>query len=140
MKKLLCVLLIVALFLPSAVLADETDPIVGVWYICIDSADLASDLREQGYSYGVMLFFFTEKGEIISADVEFNGSSGAVTEPTYIGKWEKKGKEYQTSIISAGVDRAWFEDDLLYVSFNKVQYHGFRKLTPIDLYYNIYRK
>ena len=140
MKKLIILFLILSLILPAAVQAEEQDPIVGVWYCCIDSKDMSKELQDQGYVYGIMLFHFSEDGEIIFLEVDFKGSAGETTDPSYIGKWEKKGNEYQTSIISAGVDRAWFEDDLLYISLNKVQYHGLRKMTTIDMYYNIYRK
>lgn len=140
MKKLISVFLLLALFLSSTVLAEEADPIVGVWYACIDTKDLSKELSEQGYVYGVVLLHFTKEGEIIFAEIDFKGSSGEILNPYYFGKWEKNGNEYKTSIIAGGVDRAWFEDDLLYVSINKVQYHGFRKMTTIDMYYNIYRK
>lgn len=139
MKKFLVVIFIAFLFLPLSAFS-ETDPIVGVWYICIDTNDLSKDLSSQGYSYGVMICEFSEDGEIIFTEIDFKGSSAEVTDPTYMGKWEKNGNEYKTSIIAAGVDRAWFEDDLLYVCINKVQYHGFRKMKPIDMYNNIYRK
>lgn len=139
MKKVFVLLLVFLMVFPFSAFADQ-DPIVGVWYICVDVKDLAQDLLEQGYIYDVIIYCFKENGEILYTAVDFKGSSGEMVEPSYIGKWEKNGSEYKTSIIASGVDRAWFEDDLLYVCMNGAQYHGFRKMTNLDLYYNIYRK
>lgn len=141
MKKLLCVLLIAALLLPSAVLADDPDPIVGCWYACIDVKDLSKDLQEQGYLYAIFILVFCEDGSIMFSSSEYKSSSGTQSEPVYFGKWEKNGSEYKTSIIGNGENRAFYEDDLLYVCFlNQVQYHGLRKMTNMNMYYNIYRK
>lgn len=141
MKKLLCVLLIAFLLLPSAVVADDPDPIVGCWYVCLDIKDATKELQEAGYLYGIFLLVFCEDGSIMSCSSEFKSSSGTQTEPTYVGKWEKNGSEYKTSIIGNGENRAFFEDDLLYVCFlNNVQYHGLRKMTKLNLYNNIYKK
>ncbi len=141
MKKTLVLLLVLVVVLPVLSCAEEKDPIIGCWYVCIDTDDpVAAQLAEQGYEYGLILLCFTEDGMIINGEIDFTGKGGEATQPSIIGKWEKTKNGYETSIVAAGVDKAFFEDDLLYVCLNKVQYHGFRKMTPIDMYYNIYRK
>ena len=141
MKKLI-VLMIVAVFLiPGLTCAEEKDPIIGCWYVCIDTDDpIASELAEKGYEYGLIILCFTDDGMILNGEIDFTGKGGEATQPSIVGTWEKKSDGYQTSIVASGVDKAFFEDDLLYVCLNKMQYYGFRKMTAVDFYYNIYRK
>ena len=140
MKRLI-IILFVFLFIPIYSISESTDPIVGCWYMCIDTKEAAPELYGQGYVFGVFILVFNENGNIIGTELDFKESSGENVNLTYIGKWEKDGNNYKTSIVANGVNKAWFEDDLLYVCFlNSSQYHGFRKMEPLDLYYNIYKK
>ena len=142
--KRIALFLVVFLLIPFSSFTESTDPIVGCWYICIDCTDLKemmSDLYDQGYVYSVLTLVFTENGNILVTETDYKETSGESGSTAYLGKWEKDGNNYKTSIIANGVNKAWFEDDLLYVCvFNSSQYHGFRKMEPLDLYYNIYKK
>lgn len=141
MKKTLILVMAIFLLIATCTSAEEKDPIIGCWYVCIDADDpIAAQMAEQGYEYGIILLCFTDDGKIINGEIDFTNKGGEVAQPSIVGKWEKTKDGYETSIVAAGVDKAFFEEDLLYVSLNKVQYHGFRKMTPIDMYYNIYRK
>ncbi len=140
MKKMFISILILCMFISTVAIANDSDPIVGCWYICIDASDPVAGMSDKGIDYGLFILYFSEGGLILQSEIDFASNGGQATEPSPIGKWEKNGNEYKTSIIAGGSDKAFFEDDLLYVCMNKVQYHGFRKMTPIDMYYNIYRK
>ena len=93
MKKLIATILILALLLPAAVLAE--DPIVGQWYCLFDfekNSELAS--LAPGYARVIDVYFFASDGTIscLEGSVMADGSITANFTPA--GKWSKDGNKY----------------------------------------------
>lgn len=139
MKRLIVVILILMLTLPAVVSADEQDPIIGCWYICIDANDAPQNLIDEGYIYSSMIFVFTPGGQILYQNIDFKESSGTSSDVTYIGKWNKKDNDYIVSIISVGENKALLSDNILAACiFNSKQYIVLRKMTSLNMYNDIY--
>ena len=139
MKKLITVILILALAVPIAASADDQDPIIGCWYMCIDAKDSSQDVIDEGYLYEPTIFLFTPGGQILFQRTEFKESSGTVTDVTYIGKWSKKDDKYFVSIISVGENEALLYDNVLAACvLNPKQYILLQRMIPFDVYNGIY--
>ena len=137
MKKLLAVVLIIALALPALALADQ-DPIIGCWYMCVDVKDTSVDLIEQGYLFSVLLFHFTQNGEIYFQEIDFKNSTSEANEPSKLGKWERKDSGYTLSIIGVGVHDSSIENGQMYACIiGDRTYHLLRKMTFFNLYNEI---
>ena len=143
MKKLITVILILAMLLPAAALAEDPDPIVGSWYIMLD---IKGSILEQAFPEDALRFIsimtFTEDGKILYGEQDYYGSGKIdAPQPAIYGKWEKNGSKYGISILAKGTDQAFIEDGLLYVAaFNEGIYFGYRKMEALDLYDEVYRK
>lgn len=137
MKRLLSVLLILLISCGSALSED----VVGVWYANIDPSLAPDPSSMDNITHAIMICVFEESGEIIVSEVDYKGTKAEFTESGTIGKWEKEGNTFYTSIIAVGKDKVIFEDGMLYASiFNDKTYIGMRRMEPFDFYYNILRK
>ena len=103
MKKLLAFILILALLLPAAALAED---IVGTWYMLYDK----TVVPEMAASFDncdliVASYSFMPDGSIILTE---NDVKDGNSEPHYgpTGKWEANGSEYTYSIMGLGSGRA----------------------------------
>lgn len=140
MKRLLC-LFLTLVFFPFVSLADDPDPIVGCWYMFIDANDTSAEIIDQGLTYSAILVMFTLDGNILANEVDFLSTSGNTTNPTRIGKWEKDGNTYTSSIISVGINELFLDGDILGASlFRNDQYCLLRRMTPFNVYTEMYRK
>jgi len=112
MKKLITIILVLALLLPAAALADQ-DPIVGYWYLYLDGKAYPELMKNIGdYDSIVDLYYFAEDGTVMTLEnVLKNGSAT----PTYTsqGKWEKSLFAYSFSIIGLGDGKISIKDDSL---------------------------
>jgi len=97
MKKLITVVLILALFLPAAALADDTDPIVGAWYV------YSGIVEDSQVYYEIYVFFFTDDGNVLSSkyDVSKEGKTDA-KDYSVIGLWTKESGKYFVNIGFSG--------------------------------------
>ena len=129
MKKLITVILIMALLLPAAALAAE--PIVGVWNMHID----LKEYPELKSTYGDFdslsdLYFFNEDGSISSLEGYVTG--GACT-PTFtgVGRWSKNGSKYNVSIMGVGETTATVSGAELHLKVPNVSYDIAMKLRRL---------
>ena len=139
MKKLITLILALALLLPSAAsLADDPDPIVGCWYMYYDK----KFAPELSFAMGdtdkeVSVYLFSEDGLIYLLDGVVAGNQCTPTW-TSAGKWGKKESGYTFSIIGMSSGELLLEDDSIWVeaASNHVAkaYMRFRKLFPFDPY------
>lgn len=142
MKRLILILIICCIVACNTLGISEEDPILGGWYVFINASDLPSSPSIDAVAHAIMVVTFEENGNITFGEVDY-GKDGsiAINEPTSIGKWERNGTEYSSSIVTVGKDKMFFEGDLLYVMlFNNSTYVGLRKMEVFDPYTNIYRK
>lgn len=117
MKKLLCFLLIVSLFVPSAVIADDPDPIVGCWYLYYDKS-ITPEMESAfpGYDKLICIYIFSDSGVINLTGASIVGSVGT-PEYTPGGKWVKDGDHYKISLIGFAENAASYcENDCILLS------------------------
>lgn len=136
MKKLIAFIMILAMLLPAAALAE--DPIVGCWYINID----LFKQPEMRASYGncdriIDVYIFDESGTITL--IEGVITDGACT-PSYSaqGKWEKTLSGYNVSIVGFGKTTMTIngEEALLKIPNDQAVNASMklRRLIPFDMY------
>ena len=143
MKKLLCVLLIVALLIPAAVLADDPDPIVGCWYMYYDKLfcpEMESSFP--GVDKTICVYIFSESGINNITGARVIGSTGT---PEYSagGKWKKTADGYEISLIGYGENTPSFiQDDYLCLAIQGLSgyYMRFRKMYPFNPYQDYIKK
>ena len=114
MKKLLAIILILAILLPAAVLA-ETDPIVGYWYSFFDMKAYPELVASIGdYDHVIAMYYFDESGVICLLENDVKNSRST---PTYAagGKWEKSAYGYNASIIGIGETTVTIRDENLLI-------------------------
>lgn len=113
MKKLLTLILAVALILPAAAMAEDRDPIVGCWYMFFDG-DMYPEAK---FAFGdcdneISVYYFKQDGTIMMLDNTVTGGTG---NPIYTlcGRWEIRNGEYYISIISLGEGKTILDGDVL---------------------------
>lgn len=135
MKRLLTIVLILAILLPAAALAE--DPIVGVWYMHIDLNKYPEMKTTFGqYDSLTDLYFFNADGTITV--IEGIITDGACT-PVFssAGKWEKSLFDYNVNIIGIGdttMSISGNEAKLMVQNGNIKIYMKFRRLIDFDPY------
>lgn len=131
MKKLLTIILIIALALPAAALADS-DPIVGSWYMYMDVKTFP-ELKNlyMDSDYFIMIFNFMENGTILAHEIVI--TDNVSTPNTYpAGKWEKDENGYKYSIIGVGQNRILLENGYLYLKSGDNEYNIYMKFSPLE--------
>lgn len=133
MKKLLCVLLIIALLVPVMAFAD--DPIVGVWYLLYDKSECPEMAPNfQNVDYAVCAYIFMEDGSIYLAEHDITNSISTPIS-SVSGKWEKSLFNYTYNIIGFGSGNAVIDkDDLLLQMQNSTVYVKLHRMIPYDPY------
>ena len=97
MKKLLAIVLILALIVPAAAMAADPDPIVGCWYMVFDVNDYSEKDRAAflknvhilDTQMEVHVFWFTEGGEIYKTVTQFHPGYSDVDGGSIAGTWTK---------------------------------------------------
>lgn len=142
MKKMLTIVLILTLAVPAAALADDQDPIVGCWYMCIAAKDLPGGIVDEEYIYSPMIFVFTPGGQILVQETDFTESSGTAGTVSNAGKWEKtEDGKYITSVIAIGENEAMLDSDILAACvLNSSTYVLLRRMIPFDIYNEMHKK
>ena len=142
MKKLFCLFLIVLLVLPSAVFAEDPDPIIGCWYLYYDKTSTPEmESAFPGSDKVVCVYLFHENGVVYVTGATITGTTG---EPEFssCGKWEKTDYQYKVSLIGMGEGRSFIENDSLFIEVqeNTGMYMKFYKLYPFNPYKDYVRK
>lgn len=137
MKKLITIILILAMLLPAAALAEDRDPIVGSWYMLYDKSlypEMAANFSNTDLI--IMIFSFQEDGTVIVTENDItNGvskASGAVA-----GKWEKGDPLYKYSILGMGQGDAYVDEGCIYLNIGTEDQRGYfrmRKMEPMNPY------
>ena len=121
MKKLITIILVLALILPAAALA-ERDPIVGYWYMYVDGnayPELAANFGD--YDSILSMFYFAEDGTVMILE---NAMKDGAATPRFAnqGKWEKNLFAYSFNIIGFGDGKITVKDDR--IEFAPSSYNG----------------
>ena len=140
MKKLITIILILALLLPAAAVSDAFDDIVGCWYLYFDSElypELASIFGE--FDKEVSVYFFQKDKSIVCLDAVVK--DGKCT-PTYLpcGKWDIRGV-VKYSIVGIGEGTGYIDGDKLVLKYPGTEaYMTLKKMAPFDPYSDMFTK
>jgi hypothetical protein len=136
MKKILSLILILALIIPVFATAAERDPIIGCWYLYFDKESVPEMAGAFDNSDLVLTMFICGSDGIIHFCAFREKDGTGETEYSVGGKWEISGSKYQVSIIGIGSGESYIEDDYLYinVSDSPKYYMRLRKLYLFDPY------
>ena len=128
MKRLITIILIIALAVPAAAIS-ENDPIVGGWYIMFDYNDMPyTDPSVAGKNYMIYTLFFEESGSISGFSGESVQGVGFYGSGSTLGTWLKNGDKYTVNIVGIGIGDATIENDRLIVKMTANIYYSMRRL------------
>ena len=137
MKKLIAIILIIALVMPALAAAEDRDPIVGSWYMLYDK-ELYPEMSANfsNCDWIIMVFSFLEDGTVICTENDITNNAGIPTSGT-AGKWEKGNPLYKYSIVGLGQGDAYVENGCIYLHIgdeNQEAYFRMRKMEPMNPY------
>lgn len=136
MRKLITVILVLALLLPALALAEQ-DPIVGYWYAYYDGAVYPEFMQSFGnYDSAISLYYFAENGSIILLENDMKDGSATPTF-TSCGKWEKKLFSYNFSIIGLGEGTIELQTDTMKIAPSS--YNGMKMTLRKIISFNPYK-
>ena len=140
MKKLITVILIMAMLLPAAAMA--ADPIIGNWYFLYDKSEypeIASMFGNADVSFSV--YRFMESGTIMSTELSVTGDTGTA-DYVAAGRWVKEDYGYKYSIIGIGEGKALVEGDNMFFATQGMEgvYMLLRRMVPFNPYSDYVRK
>ena len=130
MKKLIAIIMIIALLLPATVLADNPDPIVGAWYIMLNYNDMPYEDKSgsEGKNYMIYVMIFEDTGAISGISGESLQGIGFYGSGTPIGTWVNAGGKYTASVTGIGVINPAIEGDRLIVQMTTNVYYSMRRI------------
>lgn len=132
MKKLVAVVLLLALIAPAAALADH-DPIVGSYYALQDYILYPEVSPADNIDMIIMVLTFYEDGTIMNTENDISGKTGT-TSFNSIGKWEKTDNGYIVSLIGLGEGKAIVEDDAILIPIQDTWLLRLHKLVTLNPY------
>ena len=136
MKRLITIILILALLLPAAALADR-DPIVGCWYVYTGVVE-DPDIRKDTY-YEISTFTFTEEGGVLSSTYDIS-EEGITTAKDYkmFALWTKENGKYYVNLgLDGAVELSFDGEDMFFpVSTYSIRV---RKLKPVNYVLDLHK-
>jgi len=138
MKKIAVLILALALIL-SAVpsVAEDPDPIVGIWYILLNVADGPQNPLYQDYTCLMMILNFEPDGRIWYSEQDYLPADSVAVDPYISGEWSRTEEGYNTKLMSLGEGPAYLKDGLLYVKVMPNVYYVMHRMTPANWYSDI---
>ena len=128
MKKLLAIILILALLLPAAAMA-AMDPIVGVWYIMLDYGEYP-DPSTEGKDIMFYVLLFDSKNVISAVTYERNKDGTMAAQAANMGTWSKNDDgTYTTNMIGAGTLKAVMNGDRLEVQMLEKIWYSMQRMN-----------
>lgn len=134
MKKLLCVLLIIALLVPVMAFAD--DPIVGAWYVMFDYKDYPQSAETAGKNCMLYMLFFDQSGVISGLSAEY-ADTGWTASASVVGTWSNSDGTYTVNLIGIGSFPAEFSNDRLLVKIAENAWYSMRSMEWSNWYTDI---
>lgn len=135
MKKLITIILILALALPALALAEEPDPIVGVWYVMFDYATYPGSADQTGgRSYMIYIMKFDTDGSISAVSTEAMQTGTFQSQGSKVGTWEKGENGYTLNVMGMGRNKAELSDGTLLVQVMENAWYVMRPMVIADWY------
>ena len=137
MKKLITIILALALILPASALAVETDPIIGYWYMFIDCKQYPEFASVVGYADNIFTMYYFHADGSVSA-VSATMKDGSLTpEASAFGKWEKESDgNYMGKLFAMGNVPLELKDDtlIMYTKTSPKMGTVLRRIVSFDPY------
>ena len=136
MKRTLALIITAVLILAAApALGEETDPIVGCWYIAIQAT---ADLPITGfddYSYSVIVLVLDDEGRVYEHETDYHKGEVDPMGPNQIGIWKKSDDGYTISAVGVGQYPAYLDGDRLYAAtIIPNAWYCFRRMENFNFY------
>lgn len=143
MKKLICLLIAVLfVFVCSVSVADDNDPIVGIWCILFTKDNTPPSLWESlnlENNRALFVFDFQPDGEIFAYRTLMSEAIGA-TDSEFFAKWEKRSDDYLISMIGSIKFKAFFKEEKFYCElFGSDIYLKMEKIEAFDWFEDLIR-
>lgn len=136
MKKLITIILILALAVPALSLAEEewTDPIIGCWYYAYNQDDLEPDSQIPGVSIEVYVLNFNGEGIIKQGIFGFGIGNGLsqYRSPNMVGTWIGIDGTNYNMVYESQTRKAYIEGDVLYVEYEKDKFFPMRRIVEMS--------
>ena len=127
MKKLIAIILILALLLPAAALA--ADPIEGAWYIMLDYDDGPQTAETADKDYMFYIMIFEPSGTISGVSCEASKTTGLFANGSAVGTWSNNGGKYTVNVVGIGSNTAEFSGDRLLVQMTENVWYSMQKMN-----------
>lgn len=134
MKKLLSLLLVLALLLPAASALCDDDPIVGAWYVMFDYKTYPDQSSVVGKDRMIYILFFEPDGTIIGMTMDKPVTGDADLQYDVLGTWTNSSGSYSLSIIGMGTSGAQFSGDRLEVQMMSNVWYSMQRMNMSDWY------
>ena len=132
MKKLITIILLLALITPMAALADR-DPIVGSYYALQDYKLYPETAPDDSIDMIIMVLTFYEDGTIMNTENDISGRTGKQVFSS-AGKWEKTDTGYKISLIGLGEGEGILEEDAVLIPLQNFGHLRLHKLITLNPY------
>lgn len=132
MKKLITIILVLAVILPAAAVADQ-DPILGAWYIMLDYSQYPAP-ETAGKNYMFYIMIFEESGIITGVSGESAQGTGLTVSGGTIGSWVNNGSNYTINMIGIGSNAGEFSGDRLLVQMTANVWYSMQRMNMGDWY------
>ena len=129
MKRLITIILILAMLLPAAALADP-DPIVGAWYVMLDYRQSPTP-DYTGKTYMLYIMIFEEDGAISCISGE-HLATGLYASGSTIGSWKNESGKYSVRVIGIEPGYAEFSEDRLLVQMTTNVWYSMQRMNMGD--------
>lgn len=147
MKRIVAIMVVLLQLLPATwasakAESAEKDPIIGCWYLDMETTADLSLSWEDTYIRAVMLLTFEENGAITRVEIDYTENGPEIIGPAKIGKWEKgEGNKYTLSIVALGIETAHiYGEELLAIAVVKDYYYRFHKMIGFNWFLDILTK
>ena len=135
MKRFLCLLAVLMLF-PFVSFSEETDPIVGCWYLYYNKSTTPEmESSFPGSDIVISIYQFSDSGIVYEMTTQVVNKDGTSSYSS-AGKWAKNDYGYTVSIIGLGESTSYIQDDSLLLQIpNAASYYmKLKKLYPFNPY------
>ena len=137
MKRILTVLLILALILTAhAAMADDTDPVVGSWYIFFNFVDGTAPISI-GIDYSVIVFTALEDGSVWSMEIDYTGENAEMIGPFKTDGWTNNAGKYTVCVVPGVSGAAYLQGSNLYVQLSDGTFYLAYRMRTLDWKYDI---
>ena len=133
MKKLVAVVLLLAMIAPAAALS-ERDPVVGSYYT-IQDYSLYPEMASTGGGVDmiIMVLTFYEDGTIMMTENDITGKDGKQVFSA-LGKWTKTNTSYNVSLIGWGEGDLIIEENSVLIPVQEMGHLRMHKMEPMNPY------